>query len=93
MRLGTVTQQPNERKSYSFVYNDALDYGDEIESVISCETVPGDMDVPPILATNQRVRIFCSGGTDGSIYKLTVRVQTSGGEILEDELIIRIKEV
>jgi len=93
MRLGTTTQQPNERKSYSIVYDDALDEGDSVSLVELCIAEPDDMSVSPVLATDSRVRVWCEGGTTGETYKVTVRVLTAGGEKLEDELFIRVRGI
>ena len=40
MKVGTFTKQPGERISKSIVYEDALDEGDYIETVVSCVASP-----------------------------------------------------
>ena len=93
MRLGVATQQSTERKSYSFVYTEALDKGDSVSSIDSCIAEPGGLIVSPALVSDTRCRVWCSEGTPGNSYKVTLRVNTAGGEILEDELIIRVKDI
>lgn len=93
MRLGTVTQQSGERKAYSITYDKALDEGDEISSVLSCTASSEELEVSPVLASESRVRVWVQGGVSGATYTITVRVETAGGEILEDELICRVKDV
>lgn len=93
MKLGTFSKQPGERLSKSILYVEALDDGDEIASVMSCTVEPSGLDAMPTLVSGQRVRLWVGGGADATAYKITVRVQTAGGEILEDELTCRVREV
>lgn len=93
MRLGVTAQQPNEKKSYSFVYDEALDLGDELSAVLACTAEPDTLTVSPVLVSETRCRVWCYGGENGETYKVTLRVLTAGGEELEDELIVRIKEI
>lgn len=93
MKLGTFPKQPSERLSKSILYVDALDDGDEIAVVMSCTAEPAGLTVVPALVDANRVRLWVSAGADGVAYKITVRVQTAGGEIFEDELTCRVREV
>lgn len=93
MKVGTFTKQPEERISNSILYTDALDDGDSISSVSYCAAEPAGLTVSPVLADVDRVRIWADGGDNGVTYKITVRVETSGGEILEDELVCKVKEL
>lgn len=93
MKLGTFTKQPSERLSKSIIYTEALDDGDEIASVMSCSVDVEGLTVVPALVDGDRVRIWVSAGADGVAYKITVKVQTAGGEIFEDELTCRVREV
>lgn len=93
MKLGTFPKQPSERLSKSIVYGDALDDGDEIATVMSCVVDPAGLTVVPTLVDANRVRLWVSTGADGVAYKITIKVQTSGGEIFEDELTCRVREV
>ncbi|GAD62021.1 phage fiber-tail adaptor protein [Aquipseudomonas alcaligenes] len=93
MKLGTFPKQPAERLSKSIIYSDALDDGDEIASVMSCTVDQPGLLVVPTLVDGSRVRLWVSEGFDGAAYKITVKVQTAGGEIFEDELTCRVRDV
>lgn len=93
MRLGTITPQPNERLSYTVAYHEALDDGDEVSEVLACTASPAGLTVTAAQITADRVRLLVSGGTHGVLYKITLRVATDAGEIFEDELMCRVKEV
>ena len=93
MKLGTFTKQPGEKISNSINYADSLDDGDEISTVLSCIADPPDIVVSPALVSENRVRVWASGGSDGTAYKITLTVETVGGEIFEDELICKVKAI
>lgn len=93
MKLGSFSKQPGERVSKSVLYTDALDPGDGIGTINACSAEPADLDVSPVLVAEDRIRVWVSGGMDGQQYKITIRVTTAGGEILEDELFCRVKEI
>lgn len=92
MRLGSVSQQSGERKSYVFNYAEALG-GGFVRQVLQCTAEPSDLMVDPLLLSEHRVRIFVSGGISGTTYTITTRVETGDGEILEDELVCRVKDI
>ena len=93
MLLGTVRQQSREKKAYSIDYSEALDAGDGVEQIEACFAEPDALVADPVLVSGSRARIWVSGGVDGQTYKITIRVLTSGGEILEDELLCRVKDI
>lgn len=93
MKVGTFTKQPAERISNSIVYTDALDEGDELTSIESCTATPEDLEVSPVLVSTDRVRIWSQGGTDGTVYRISLTVRTAGGEILQDELMCKVREI
>jgi hypothetical protein len=94
MKVGTIKKQPSEVRTLSIKYDDALDTDDEIGIVTSCVVDPdGELTVSPTLATTRRVRLWISGGVDGGTYKVTVVVNTVGGETHEDEVIVKVAEI
>lgn len=97
MKVGTFTKQPSERISKSIRYTEALDPGDSISMVTSCVVTPSsefnDLSASPVLVSEDRVRIWTEAGVDGVAYKVTVTVQTANGEVFEDELVVKVKEI
>lgn len=93
MRVGTITQQPTERKWYSIDYSAALDTDDRLSTLDVVFVEPEGLEVTAVLPTDDRVRLLVWGGQSGVTYKVTTRVRTAADELLEDELIVRIKEV
>lgn len=91
MKLGTIAQTARERKTYSIRYDDSLDMGDSIARVLLCTASPEGLEVSPILASENRVRVVISGGVAGASYTVTVIAETAAGEQLEDTLTCRIR--
>lgn len=94
MKLGTLTKQPREEISCSVNFDEALDPRDSVERIRSVEvTPPGVLRIYALVAGRDRIRLFVSGGEDKERYAITTRVLTSRGEMLEDELTLKVKEI
>lgn len=92
MKLGTVTQQPAERLSYTIDYSQFLTDGDNVQTATAAVS-PAGLTVDTVSVLDPRVRFFVEGGTTGERYKVTVNVNTADGRQLQDELIFKIKEI
>lgn len=97
MKLGVFKKQPRERLSKSIVYSEALDPGDSITAILNCWVEPSghvdDMTASPVLVSEDRVRLWAEFGQDNMSYKITIKVSTAFGEIFEDELIVRVRDI
>ena len=93
MKVGTFTKQPGEKISKSVLYTEALDDGDYIETVVSYVASPVGLTILAGLSSNDRVRVWFEGGTDGVTYKVTLKVSTHQGEVFEDEITCKVKEI
>lgn len=94
MKLGTVTQQPQERLSYSVNYADALTDGDNLKlDGVTALVSPAGLLVDEVTVIDPRVRFYASGGTSGVTYKVTLSVETDEGRRFQDELIFKVKEI
>lgn len=93
MKVGTISKQPGEKISTSVIYTDSLDVGDYLDTVVSCVAEPTGLTVGAGLGSNERVRVWFEGGTDGVTYKVTVTVTTHQGERFEDEITCKVKEI
>jgi len=92
MKLGTVTQQPAERLSYTIDYSQFLTDGDNVQTATAAVS-PVGLTVDTVSVLDPRVRFFVEGGTTGERYKVTINVETADGRQLQDELIFKIKEI
>lgn len=93
VKVGTFEKQPGERISNSIIYDDALDVGDYLETIVSCTASPAGLTVNAGLASDNRVRVWHEGGDDRVTYTVTVVVTTHTGERFEDEIICKVREV
>jgi len=96
MKLGTVTQQPAERLSYTFDYSEYLTDGDNIQTSVglaeNLSVGSNDLLVEAVTVLDPRVRFWITGGTAGQRYKVTITSDTADGRTLQDELVVKVKE-
>lgn len=91
--LGRFTKQPGETIDYPVDFTDwfAGRTGDSIDSY----AVTADTGIS--IATHRRdgfvITAVMTGGTNGTSYKVTVRITTVAGLIKETEFSIKVKEV
>jgi hypothetical protein len=89
--IATVQQQPNDIRDYDIDFSEWFPVGDTIiESTVS--VTPAGLTVGDALA-HPRIKVWVSGGVDGTRYKITVLASTNDGRAKEVELIVKIKEI
>lgn len=98
MKLGQFAKSPVERKRYALDYTDWLDTGEVVNGVTftvtpTTGTSPLLVDSNSINASGTEVRFFVSSGDNGVNYTVTARVQTSGGQIKEDEILYLVRDL
>lgn len=93
--LGSFVKQPAETESYTITYEDDLTTGDNVVSAVSSATPttspPLSLDTTSV--DDPRVRLWISGGVNGTTYKVTVTTTTADGRVLQDEFKVRVKDI
>lgn len=98
MILAKYEKQPLEVKDYDVDYAPWLtaitDTLASLATSVVCLTDATDetLEVDSTTFTDDTVKVWISGGTDGEQYKLTLRVTTTGGRVDESELIFRVRD-
>lgn len=98
MILAKYEKQPLEVKDYDVDYTPWLttitDTLASLATSVVCLTDATDetLEVDSTTFTDDTVKVWISGGTDGEQYKLTLRVTTTGGRVDESELIFRVRD-
>lgn len=88
-----------EEKDYDIDFSPWLDPMedslDELDVFVECLDDSSDttLEVYDFNFTEQVVKIWVKGGTDGFVYKITLRVQTTGRRVDESELLFIIGEI
>lgn len=93
MKVGSATQQPGERFSYTINYSRALTAGDGLASAALLSVVPSGLTINNVGVFDTRVRFWVTGGVSGRTYVATFKVDTDDGRTFEDEVNITVKEV
>lgn len=91
MKLGSFIKQPRERESYTINYSQDLTQGDNLQSAIA-NVEPAGLQIDQLDVFDPRIRFWAVGGEVGVTYKITITTTTVDGRILEDEVMIKIKD-
>lgn len=98
--LAKFVKDPDETKRYVVTWEDWLDTDEKLESAefeVGLDSGPDDA-IPIVIDTFAlttdllAVVFFASGGQANTVYKITVRVHTNGGQIKEDCLIMSVRD-
>lgn len=92
--LATFTKQPADVQDYD------IDYSEYCGSFAPADTLAGDpvvttdpgITVDSVSRVGSVVKVFLSGGTTGTTYKVTCRATTTGQRVKEVEIKIKVKE-
>ena len=92
-------KQPNEREYLQIDFSSRLESNETISTIKKCKCYDVDgNDVTDEIIENPvydetSVKFWFKDGTSGNRYNLTVRVETSSGAILEEDLILIVEEI
>lgn len=89
--LGRFQKQPADVLDYDFDYSDWLEDRADTISTFSI-TADAGITVGASAHVSGVVKVFLSGGTDGSSYKITCTVVTTGARTKQAEIVVKIKE-
>lgn len=89
--LGKFTKQPGESQDYDISFVEWLaalsDTAQSMSVIVDTGITLGVTQL-----SNGVVKVWLSGGTTGTKYKVTVTITTAAGRVKEDEIVISVKE-
>lgn len=95
MRLGKFKQAPLEKRRYFVDYSEWLDEGETLVTPLTFSIL--NVTTPPLTVTDSSIStdslgvvFFVSGGLDGQQYQVDLIVNTSAGQIKEDNFLYNI---
>ncbi len=91
MKLGSFTQHPLARESYTIHYADDLSAGDNLQEAQAGITPPG-LRQEGLFVFDNHVRIWLAGGVQAQQYTIMLTVKTEDGRILIDHFTVKVKE-
>lgn len=92
MILGNFTKQPVDVVDYDVDYSEWLTTGDNVQST-EVTVTPTGLTIESVFVNDPRIKVWCSGGTDGTTYKLTLTTTTADGRVKQDEFRVKVKEI
>lgn len=91
--IATFEKQPTEVLDYDVDYAAWIPDSDSITSATATVTPPGELDIVTLVTQqNTRVKLWATGGVDGTTYKVEVTITTDDGRVKQDEVRFRCKE-
>jgi hypothetical protein len=82
-------KDPNSRTDFAFDWSADLE-GDTLET--SEFLLPDGLTQESVFLEDTRTAIFVSGGSAGSVYRITNRVTTSGGRAWDKTIYVKVTE-
>jgi len=90
--LGTVPKKPADQLDYDIDFGRWLPVDDVILSGVGVVSPDGELVVDSVRIDGIMVKVWLSGGVDGSTYTVTVTVSTEGGRIKEVDFKVRMRD-
>jgi hypothetical protein len=90
--LAKWEKQPGEVQDYDISFVDWLAGLSDTASSIDLASVDTGITLVSSALVSGVVKVWLSGGTDGTSYKVTVRILTAGGRKKEDEIVVMVRE-
>lgn len=84
-------KQPGEKRTLAFEFGPKIAVGDSLTGTPVMSSDAGLTFGPPVIS-GTRVSVQISGGTDGNDYAVQCKVDTVGGDILQIDVLIEIRE-
>ena len=92
--IGSFTKQPVEVLDYDIDTSDWITSGDLVITAASVSTPTGLTVVSTsIFDDGLKVKVWVSGGTSGTTYKIETTMTTSDGRTKQSEWRVKVKEV
>lgn len=90
--IPTFVKQPSENKDYDFDFTNALPSGDNVVSAAIQISEAGLTEGTQAIS-GQVVKQWFSGGTNGTIYKISCIATTGQGRIVELDFNLDVKDL
>lgn len=91
--LETKYKQSADQLDYDVDFSAWLPEGDTITTAVASVIIEDELIIQSVQVSDLVVKVWLSGGINGSTYKVTVAASTEGGRIKETEFNLRVKDV
>lgn len=89
--LATFIKQPADVQDYDIDFSKYLDAIEDTPASYTASAEDG-LNIDSSLIVDKRVKVWISGGTSGTVYKITVTLTTLIGRTKQVEIKIKVKE-
>ena len=90
--LGIKPKNPADVLDFDVTYEDWITDDDTITTVTTSVAPAGELVVDSVQVSNPEVKVWVSGGVNGSTYDIEVTAATTGGRVKVECFKIRVKD-
>lgn len=90
--LGVQQKQPADLLDYDIDFTRWLTEDDTITTAVVTVSPADELTAQSVFVDSPIVKVWLTGGVDGSTYTVTVTASTAGGRIKETEFRIRVRD-
>ena len=90
--MNLFQKQPADKLDYDLDFSDWMATDDTLTGAVATSSVPDELIIESVTISGQTVKVWISGGTSGTTYKVTATVTSSQGRIKELDFKIRVKD-
>lgn len=90
--LGIKQKRPADVLDFDVDYEDWLTDDDTITTVTTSVSPSGELVVDSVQVSNPDVKVWVSGGNNGSTYDIEVTAATTGGRVKVECFKVRVKD-
>ena len=87
-----LDKQPSESRLYDIDFAPLLATGDTLTGTPTVTTAQSGLTIAAPSLSTPKVQVRLSSGTDGTLYKLTVKSSTANGDTLETDIYLRVED-
>jgi len=92
MIIGAIIQQPSDNMDYDIDVTKLVGTAGDTLSAVSATSTPAGLSVIAVKVDSTTGKVWVTGGTAETQYKIEVNFTTTNGRIKQDELVVQIKE-
>lgn len=90
--LGVQQKQPADLLDYDIDFTRWLTEDDTITTAVVTVSPADELTAQSVFVDSPIVKVWLTGGVDGSTYTVTVTASTAGGRIKETDFRIRVRD-
>ncbi len=85
-------KRPGETRNYTIDFINLLPISTLVNSIISMTAMPAGLTIQNQAFSGTKVSMDLSSGTEGIDYEITLKIDDTAGNIIEDDVMIKVRK-